>query len=74
MGNLPNWPAASAVYSKAYKALEKMAESHVTISHWYGKSKCSTSEEMDELIKALDKGAEEKIKGLLLLYKEYGYY
>ena len=58
MSNLPDWPGASKVYSKAYMVIEQM----------------SNGEEKDELIEALNKGDEEKIKGLLLLYLTYGYY
>ena len=57
-----------------WPCLEKMAKCYVSVTFWYGHKTCTTSEEMDDLIEALNLGDEEKIKGLLLLYKEYGYY
>ncbi|KKN67693.1 hypothetical protein LCGC14_0458370 [marine sediment metagenome] len=56
MSNLPDWPGASEVYSKAYKVLEKRVFDRY---------------DRDELIEALNKGDEEKIKGLMLLFREY---
>jgi hypothetical protein len=62
--NLPNWPGASEVYSRAYKVLENMAgRGHVTI---LGKNTRLVSESMRLLIAALKDGDEEVIKGLLL--------
>jgi len=62
MSNLPEWSGAQHCYSKAYKVLENMASrGHVT----KGRSQCFVSDEMTDLIKALDKGDEETIKGLL---------
>ena len=61
MSNLPKWPGASAVYSKAYDCLDQMAN-------------ISRGEESHDLIEALNEGDEERIKGLLLLYLAYGYY
>lgn len=54
-GNLPNWRGASAVYSKAYRILERMAQGG----------------DKDTLIDALNKGNEEQIKGLLLMTHVY---
>jgi len=76
MSNLPNWPSASAVYSKAYRVLERMAErGHATPGSTYktrtGKTVTVTqghvSDDMARLIDALNAGDEETIKGLLLL-------
>jgi hypothetical protein len=69
--NLPQWDGASAVYSKCYRFLELMAQhGHVTTSHWRGKDKCITSEEMDLLVSALNEGDEERIKGYVFLYRD----
>ncbi len=66
MSNLPNWPGAAAVYSRAYKVLEYMAQNgHVTrtfFRRWY----CTVSEEMSYFIDALNEGDEEKIKAFLM--------
>lgn len=61
--NLPNWPGASEVYSRAYKVLENMAgRGHVTV---LGR-RSHVSDDMNKLIFALNRGDEEVIKGLLL--------
>jgi hypothetical protein len=70
MSNLPNWSGAEAVYSKAYAVLDSMAKrGHVTVSSRIVGRKnakvCHVSDDMESLIKALNKGDEEKIKGLL---------
>ena len=57
MSNLPNWPRASEVYSRAYRVLYQMqgnADAH-------------------PLIEALSAGDEERIKGLLLQAHDNGY-
>jgi len=65
-GNLPSWPGASHCYKRAYRMLENMAlHGHVRYR--------TPSSEMDDLIEALDRGDEEKIKGLLMLYSDRGY-
>jgi len=70
MSNLPNWTAAREVYSKAYRVLEAMAENgHVTRS-W---NTCYPSQDMRDLIDALNKGDEEQIKGILLLPHYFKY-
>lgn len=67
MSNLPKWPGASEVYSKAYRILEATARAgHVTQTKVRGKVTCHVSEDMDRLIKALGRGDEEEIKGLVL--------
>jgi hypothetical protein len=61
--NLPNWPGASEVYSRAYKVLENMAgRGHVTVLGM----RSHVSDDMSKLIFALNRGDEEIIKGLLL--------
>ena len=69
--NLPNWDGASAVYSRCYRFLELMAQNgHVSQSYWRGKPTCTTSEEMDLLVSALNEGDEERLKGLVMLYRD----
>ena len=63
-GNLPAWPSASAVYSKAYRVLERMAERGHVRKSW---RQCFVSDDMTRLIDALHAGDEETIKGLLLM-------
>lgn len=63
MSNLPAWNGASAVYSRAYQVLNNMAgRGHVTV---LGK-RSHVSDDMNQLIFALNRGDEETIKGLLL--------
>ena len=70
MDNVPTWRGASAVYSRCYKFLELMAQhGHVTQTWRRGAAICNTSDEMDLLVAALDEGDEERLKGLLLLYR-----
>ncbi len=81
--NLPKWSGADRVYSNAYKMLKTMGESgHV--SREFGRQKneygwgpvdyyCIPDDDMNNLIEALDKGDEEKIKGLMMLYRSYGF-
>lgn len=67
-GNIPKKQIA-AVYSKAYRELEKMARNgHVTpVKNRKGETThAHVSEEMKSLIEALDKGDENKIKGILM--------
>lgn len=78
--NLPKWPGAEAVYRRAYRMLEKMgASGHVTRRKTHrpkGASSgytCFPSEEMNDLIEALQKGNEERIKGLLMIYANRGF-
>lgn len=74
MSNLPSWRGASETYSKAYRVLDQMAaDGHVSIRFWCGKITCSPSQDMEDLIDALNKGNEEKIKGLLMLARDRGY-
>ena len=72
--SLPNWKGASELYSVAYRILERMArDGHGTAPRIHKRTlrvlrQGSTSTEMDTLIKALNKGDEEEVKGLLLSY------
>jgi hypothetical protein len=80
-GNLPSWKNADRVYSNAYKMLESMAKNgHVQIEknlnrqvNTYPKTHCVVSDDMNNLIEALDNGNEEEIKGLMLLYRAYNF-
>ena len=70
MDNLPTWNGASAVYSKAQRMLEEMSSrGHVTVERVRGTTRSYPSQEMNLLISALNEGDEERIKGLLLLYR-----
>ena len=73
MSNLPSWPSASKVYSKAYKYLNLMGiNGHAKPARKNKRGKIiqqgSVSNEMEELIDALNSGNEEKLKGLMFLY------
>ena len=74
-GNLPTWPGADAVYSKAYRVLESMARrGHATPAATHGRRVIvpgAASPEMRDLIDALGRGDEERIKGLLLIAHVY---
>lgn len=63
---LPNWPGAGAVYSKAYRRLEEMAANGHVSRHYRRGWHCSVSQEMADLITALNEGSEESIKAALL--------
>lgn len=68
MSDLPNWPGADVCYSRAYRLLEKMAAAgHVTRVKHGRRYRCEVSQEMRDLITALDRGDEEYIKGTLLV-------
>lgn len=65
--NLPHWQGSSAVYSKAYRRLEKMAQcGHVTQTEFRKGIVCHVSSDMQDLIEALNEGDEEQIKAILL--------
>ena len=71
-GNLPNWNGASVVYSKAYRMLGNMARRGCSVRNYQrGGYRCFVNDDMTDLISALSKGDEEKIKGLLLLTHIY---
>ena len=66
-GNLPNWAGASYCYSKAYRLLEKMSANGHIERKWHPDGfRCAVSQEMNNLIKALEIGDEEEIKCILL--------
>ncbi len=70
--SLPNWKGASAAYSKSYRILEIMGQNGHVIHNGcypYGPKMC-VSDDMENLIDALNKGDEEKIKGYNLLYPQ----
>lgn len=65
--NLPDWPGASDVYSKLYRRLERMARGgHVEVTWFRGRARCRSSVDMDRIVKALDRGDEEELKGILV--------
>ena len=71
MSNLPSWPHASKVYSRAYRVLKNMVRAGCATAPVYtkgGKLKKQgyVSEEMNDFIDALNKGNEEKIKWYIL--------
>ncbi len=76
-GNLPKWPGAAKLYSRAYATLEEMGRSGHAKPALVRQGKVVqqgiVSIEMDTLIKALDSGNEEQIKGLLLQTHIYPY-
>lgn len=61
--SLPNWNGADAVYSRAYCALELMGKCLKPV-----KGRVTPTQDMTDLIEALNKGDEERIKGLLLRF------
>jgi hypothetical protein len=71
--NLPKWPGASHCYGKAYAMLARMgAGGHVAASKARPRQ-CVPSDEMIDLIDALNKGHEERVKGLLMVYGGRGF-
>ena len=69
--NLPAWPGASKVYSKAYRVLERMSR-NTKVNYHRGRYICDgPSDDMQALIDALNEGDEERIKGLLLMSHIY---
>jgi hypothetical protein len=76
MSGLPKWAGADAVYSRAYRVLEKMARAgHVcrTPKRRGQSARCTPSEDMNDLITALASGNEERIKGLLMQLRDRGF-
>ena len=80
ISKLPNWPGAKHCYSRAYRLLERWgAANHAAaVANFKGKHRrvggvsCpAPTDEMVSLIDALNKGDEEKIKGILMLGNEY---
>lgn len=69
MDNLPKWAGAGHCYTKAYRFLDQMrANGHVVRRGIGRRAVCTVSDEMRDLIDALDHGDEERIKGLLMQY------
>ena len=78
ISNLPKWEGADKVYSVAYTILANMGRAgHVTSPKLSKRGKVlrpgTVSEEMQALIEALDKGEEERIKGLILSRRYFSY-
>ena len=72
MSNLPDWPGADGAYKRAYNILANMAKDHVEIIRWGKKPVGSRpSEEMLEIIDALNVGDEERIKCYNIQYRHY---
>jgi ribosomal protein L16 Arg81 hydroxylase len=72
-GNLPAWPGASKAYSFLYAVLRDLGASayaaQVTTARKHRRAvKFHPTDEMREIIEALNKGAEATIKGLKLHY------
>jgi hypothetical protein len=81
-GNLPEWPGASEVYSRAYGILEEIQQkfmagntSDKTDKGWkaYVKKSGWPPEEVRGLVAALNRGDEEFLKGAILQYRDFGY-
>ena len=73
---VPAWPGAEQCYSRAYALLSKWSIRNYTAAKakHKGRGQCPCplpSSEMAELIDALNRGDEEKIKGILLLGDDY---
>ena len=83
ISKLPNWPGAKHCYSRAYRLLERWGAANyaAAVANFKGRHRrvggvlvmpCpAPTDEMVSLIDALDKGYEEKIKGILMLGDEY---
>lgn len=81
---LPDWPGAAEVYSRAYRTLEHMAQAgHVKVGLRAPVGRGVTgkviighqryvSDEMSELIEALNAGDEERIKAIMWKRRVYG--
>ena len=73
-GNLPQWPGAGAVYSYLYRALEKLGAANWRTAQRRSKNRrtfrCpSPTEDMVDIIAALNSGDEERLKYYHLHYK-----
>ena len=81
---LPSWPGAAGLYSRAYRTLEFMAHrGHVKVGCYQAVGRGLNgraimghqryvSEEMTELIQALNSGDEETIKATMWKRRAYG--
>jgi len=80
LADLPIWQHSDKVYSYLYSVLEKLGQDAwkqevARAKKTRRKVKGITpTDEMDDIIKALDKGDEEELKGLQLKYKTQNYY
>jgi len=80
ISNLPKWKGADRVYSYLYRVLEKMG-----LENWQAelatskkrrrkiKKSPAPTEDMVMIIKALNKGDEESLKGIQMHYKTVRY-
>lgn len=65
-GNLPSWPGATVCYARAYKLLDWMGKNgHIKQQKARGKTYCTVSDEMNQLIASMNKGDEEGVKYFL---------
>jgi hypothetical protein len=76
-GNLPAWPGAKSVYTAVYAMLRRMATElgHVVIQR-DSKGRpigSSASQDMRDIIAALNHGGEEELKGYLQMGRAYGW-
>lgn len=82
ISNLPKWLGAEHCYSRAYRLLERWGTANyaAAVANFKGKRRrvggalvipCPPTDEMKSLIDALNRGDEEKIKGILMLGDEY---
>ena len=72
INTLPPFPGASGAYHRAYRILAAMAQAgHVQVVRSGRQTRCHVSDEMREFISVLDRGNEEVVKGLNLLYSRF---
>ena len=65
-GNLPSWPGDTVCYARAYKLLDWMGKNgHIKQQKARGKTYCTVSDEMNQLIAALSAGDEAGVKWFL---------
>lgn len=75
----PRWPGADAVYSYLYRVLERMGKENWQAEVARAKKKRSRpkpprpTDDMEEIMKALDGGDEETLKGIQMRYKTRRY-
>lgn len=74
-GNLPQWTGASAVYSYLYKVLEQLGAEEWSRTRAAAKKRgrkphgIGPTDEMKEIIEALNRGDEETLKAIQMKYK-----
>lgn len=77
-GETPDWPGSDVVYSRLYRLLEKMGADNWKSAVEQAKKRRrkvkppAPTEDMKTIIKALDKGDEEELKGLMHQFRAYG--